>query len=85
MPILSEAWPDTLKDKAVIEKYKTYLQLSNATNPTHPDEADEEAFAKLFTPDGTYQLGPRSATGHDGTQTLCYPDLPTLLSQMYDN
>ena len=66
MTIHDEAWPDTLKDQAAINLLKTYIQLSNASNPTHPDEADEEGFAELFTTDGVYELGSKRAQGHSG-------------------
>ena len=66
MTIHPEAWPDGLQDEAVITLLKDYMQLSNASNPTHPDEASEEGFASLFTPDGIYELGSKSAQGYDG-------------------
>ena len=66
MTIHDEAWPDTLKDQAAIDLLKTYMQLSNASNPAHPDDADEESFASLFTADGIYELGSKRAQGQTG-------------------
>ena len=66
MTIHDEAWPDGLNDQVAIELLKSYMQLSNASNPTHPDEASEESFAKLFTADGVYELGSKRAQGRSG-------------------
>lgn len=66
MTIHDQAWPDSPKDQAVINLLKTCMQLPNASNPTHPDEASEESFANLFTADGVYELGSKRAHGHSG-------------------
>ena len=64
--IEDKAWPEGLKDKKVIAILKEYMNLSNASNPAHPEEPPEEAFAHLFTEDGVYELASHSAKGHKG-------------------
>lgn len=61
------AFPDTIKDPKVKKLLEDYLHLSNASNPKHPSNADEDAFAALFTQDGVYQMASKSAKGPKGT------------------
>ena len=70
--IEDKAWPESLRNKEVIEALKEYMNLSNSSNPAHPEEPAEEAFAKLFTDDGVYELASKKASGHQGKNEICF-------------
>ncbi|KAE8441194.1 hypothetical protein EG329_005626 [Mollisiaceae sp. DMI_Dod_QoI] len=64
MTILPGAFPNTVSP-AVKELMEKHFQLSNAPSTHNSHEADEEAFAALFTPNGLYELAEVQNQGHD--------------------
>ena len=68
MTIHEAGWPDTLKDEAVKKLLQTYMSHSNPAETDSP-----ESFADLFTNDGVYVLGSKSAQGRSGIYCSSVP------------
>ncbi|KAF5878812.1 putative fungal specific transcription protein [Botrytis fragariae] len=64
MAILPGAFPDNVSSevKAFLEKY---FQLSNAASSHNDHEANEQAFAELFSNDGMYEFAEEQNVGRD--------------------